>query len=156
MASLHALFHIFTCVSVVYKNLFSMEGLPQAVPLWMVHDFLGITHCIIVFSYFICILSQTLFLQISLLLGSLRNMFNIIIVLTCIVFICRFYVHYLWYCLYVYLLIVCIYYFYLWVLCIIILWYCLRIFIYLFIYWKSGTSDLLVLILFVLQCIDYK
>ena len=30
------------------------------------------------------------------------------------------------------------------------------IFIYLSIYWKSGTSDLMVLMLFVLQCTDYK
>ena len=30
------------------------------------------------------------------------------------------------------------------------------IFIYVFIYWKSGTSDLMVLMLFVLQCTDYK
>ena len=30
------------------------------------------------------------------------------------------------------------------------------IFIYVFIYWKSGTSDLLALMLFVLQCTDYK
>ena len=46
----------------------------------------------IVFSYFMCILSQTLFLSTSLLLGSFRYVFNIIIVLTCIVSICRFYV----------------------------------------------------------------
>ena len=59
--------------------------------------------------------------------------------------------HYLWYCLYVYLLIICMYYFNLWVLCIIVYMY-----IYSFIYWKSGTSDLLVLMLFVLQCTDYK
>ena len=30
------------------------------------------------------------------------------------------------------------------------------IFIYLSIHWKSGTSDLMVLMLFVLQCTDYK
>ena len=30
------------------------------------------------------------------------------------------------------------------------------IFIYLSIYWKSGTSDLMVLMLFVIQCTDYK
>ena len=30
------------------------------------------------------------------------------------------------------------------------------IFIYLSIYWKSGTSDLMVLMLFVLQCTDYE
>ena len=29
-------------------------------------------------------------------------------------------------------------------------------FIYLSIYWKSGTIDLMVLMLFVLQCTDYK
>ena len=44
----------------------------------------------IVFSYFMCTLSQTLLLSTSLLLGSFRYMFNIIIVLTCIVSICRF------------------------------------------------------------------
>ena len=36
----------------------------------------------IVFSYFMCTLSQTLFLSTSLLLGSFRYVFNIIIVLT--------------------------------------------------------------------------
>ena len=30
------------------------------------------------------------------------------------------------------------------------------IFIYVFINWKSGTSDRMVLMLFVLQCTDYK
>ena len=45
---------------------------------------------IFVFSYFMCTLSQTLFLSTSLLLGSFRYVFNIIIVLTCIVSICRF------------------------------------------------------------------
>ena len=41
------------------------------------------------------------------------------------------------------------------VLCITVLpLYMLRI--YSFMYWKSGTSDLLVLMLFVLQCTDYK
>ena len=44
----------------------------------------------IVFSYFMCTLSQTLFLSTSLLLGSFRYVFNIIIALTCIVSICRF------------------------------------------------------------------
>ena len=44
----------------------------------------------IVFSYIMCILSQTLFLSTSLLLGSFRYVFNIIIVLTCIVSNCRF------------------------------------------------------------------
>ena len=44
----------------------------------------------IVFSYFMCTLSQTLFLSTSLLLGSFRYVFNLIIVLTCIVSICRF------------------------------------------------------------------
>ena len=44
----------------------------------------------IVFSYFMCTISQTLFLSTSLLLGSFRYVFNIIIVLTCIVSICRF------------------------------------------------------------------
>ena len=44
----------------------------------------------IVFSYFMCTLSQTLFLSTSLLLGSFIYVFNIIIVLTCIVSICRF------------------------------------------------------------------
>ena len=44
----------------------------------------------IVFSYFMCTLFQTLFLSTSLLLGSFRYVFNIIIVLTCIVSICRF------------------------------------------------------------------
>ena len=43
-------------------------------------------------------------------------------------------------------------YFYMYVLCIIIS----CIFIYLSIYWKSGTSDLMVLMLFVTQCTDYK
>ena len=28
--------------------------------------------------------------------------------------------------------------------------------VYSYMYWKSGTSDLLVLMLFVLQCTDYK
>ena len=65
--------------------------------------------------------------------------------------------HYLWYCFYVYLLIIFV--------CIIlsvgfmyhyplILFIC--IFIYVFIYRKSGISDLFVLMLFVLQCTDYK
>ena len=44
----------------------------------------------IVFSYFMCTLSQILFLSISLLLGSFRYVSNIFIVLTCIVSICRF------------------------------------------------------------------
>ena len=44
----------------------------------------------IVFSYFMCTLSQTLFLSTSLLFGSFRYVFNIIIVLTCVVSICRF------------------------------------------------------------------
>ena len=44
----------------------------------------------IVFSYFMCTISQTLFLSTSLLHGSFRYVFNIIIVLTCIVSICRF------------------------------------------------------------------
>ena len=44
----------------------------------------------IVFSYFMCTLSQTLFLSTSLLLGSFRYVFNSITVLTCIVSICRF------------------------------------------------------------------
>ena len=44
----------------------------------------------IVFFYFMCTLSQTLFLSTSLLLGSFRYVSNIIIVLTCIVSICRF------------------------------------------------------------------
>ena len=44
----------------------------------------------IVFSYFMCTLSETLFLSTSLLLGSFRYVFNIIIVLTCFVSICRF------------------------------------------------------------------
>ena len=44
----------------------------------------------IVFSYFMCTLSQTLFLSTFLLLGSFRYVFNVIIVLRCIV--CRFYV----------------------------------------------------------------
>ena len=44
----------------------------------------------IVFSYFMCTLSQTLLLSTSLLLGSFSYVFNIIIVLTCIVSICRF------------------------------------------------------------------
>ena len=44
----------------------------------------------IVFSYFMCTLSQTLSLSTSLLLGSFRYVFNVIIVLTCIVSICRF------------------------------------------------------------------
>ena len=43
----------------------------------------------IVFSYFMCTLSQTLFLSTSLLLGSFRYVCNIIIVLTCLVSICR-------------------------------------------------------------------
>ena len=87
----------------------------------------------IVFSYFMCTLSQTLFLSTSLLLGSFRYVFNIIIVLTtCIVSICRFYVSFSFDIVYIY------------------------IFIYVFIYWKSGTSDLLVLMIFVLQCTDYR
>ena len=44
----------------------------------------------IVFSYFMCTLSQTLLLSTSLLLRSFSYVFNIIIVLTCIVSICRF------------------------------------------------------------------
>ena len=59
--------------------------------------------------------------------------------------------HYPWYCFYVYLLIICMYYFDLWVLCIIVYMY-----IHLFNYRKSGTSDILVLMLFALQCTDYK
>ena len=60
--------------------------------------------------------------------------------------------HYLWCCLYVYLLIVLY----------VLLWsvgfmyhHPLILFICIFIYWKSGTSDLLVLMLLVLQCTDY-
>ena len=45
----------------------------------------------IVFSYFMCTLPQTLSLSTSLLLGSFRYVFNIIIVLTCIVSICMYY-----------------------------------------------------------------
>ena len=44
----------------------------------------------IAFSYFMCTLSQTLFLSTSLLLGNFRYVFNIIIVLICTVSICRF------------------------------------------------------------------
>ena len=68
--------------------------------------------------------------------------------------------HYLWYCLYVYLLIICMYYF----ICgfyvtlsfdIVYMYIC--VFIYcVFIYWKSGTSDLLVLMLFILECTNYR
>ena len=44
----------------------------------------------IVFPYFMCTISQTLLLSTSLLLGSFSYVFNIIIILTCIVSICRF------------------------------------------------------------------
>ena len=111
----------------------------------------------IVFCYFMCILSQTLFLTISLLLGSFRYVFNIIIVLTCIVSICRFLVSLSL------ILLVCTfsYNFYALLLSVafmyhnpLILFMC--IFIYVFIYWKSGTGDILVLMFFVLQCTDYE
>ena len=53
-------------------------------------------------------------------------------------------------------------YFYMYVVCNIISCPCLYVymyiylFIYLSIYWKSGTSDIMVLMLFVLQCTDYE
>ena len=67
---------------------------------------------------------------------------------------------YTYHCLYHFslnvLLYVCFMYHYL-VPCIYICIYMyICIFIYLSIYWKSGTSDLMLLMLFVLQCTDYK
>ena len=63
--------------------------------------------------------------------------------------------HYLWYCLYVYLLIICMYYF----ICgfyVSLSFDIVDMYIYLCIYWKSGTRDLLVLMLCVLQCTDFE
>ena len=62
--------------------------------------------------------------------------------------------HYLWYCLYVYLLTICMYYF-ICVFYVSLSFDTVYMYIYLCIY-LSGTSDLLVLMLFVLQCTDYK
>ena len=67
----------------------------------------------------------------------------------------------MWAMLYIYIIVFIIFmYSYMFVLCNIISCHCLYIYIYLFIYlsiyWKSGITDLMVLMIFVLQCTDYK
>ena len=91
----------------------------------------------IVFFYFMWTLSQILLLSTSLLLGSFSYVFNIVIVLTCIVSICSF-----WVSLSL-ILLVCIFTYnfyalcYLWVLCIINLWYCLYVYLFMYLFIES-------------------
>ena len=65
----------------------------------------------IVFSYFMCTLSQTLFLSTPSYLGVLDMCLILSLYLHVLSLSVGFRYHYLWYCLYVYLLIICMYYF---------------------------------------------
>ena len=66
----------------------------------------------IVFSYFMCTLSQTLFNQHPSYLGVLDMCLILSLYLHVLSLSKGFRYHYLWYCLYVYLLIICMYYFF--------------------------------------------
>ena len=86
----------------------------------------------IVFSYFMCTISQTLLLSTSLLLGS----FSISLYLHVLSLSVGFRYHYLWYCLYVYLLITSMYYFIcgFYVSLTFDLFICIYVYVYLFMY----------------------